>query len=181
MHLSDEQLNEYLDHATDERAQIEGHLSTCEDCSARLAALQALFSEIESLPELALSPGFSVRLEPAPGVPAGLPHSLRLTLTLQVALATIAIVAAAPFVMQFLAPYAVSFSAPSLVDIFMQLQSQWTAWLDRLSHISLPAIPELPGIDISNLFVLLTIVGVSLLWLIGNGLLLRNQIHKSSR
>ncbi len=60
MHLTDEQLNEYLDHETNERAQIELHLATCGKCSARLAALQDLFSEIKSLPELELSRNVAV-------------------------------------------------------------------------------------------------------------------------
>jgi hypothetical protein len=180
MHLTDEQLNEYLDRETDERAQIELHLSGCEDCSARLAALQELFSEIESLPELGLSPEFSVRLEPVSSHPTQLPRSLGLTLALQIALAAVAIVVSAPFEMQFLAPYASSFSAPSVVDISRQLQSQWAAWLDLLSNISSPALPEVPVVDVSSLFIMLTVLGVSLLWLIGNGLLLRSQVHKSS-
>ncbi len=53
MHLTDEQLNEYLDNeSTDERAQIESHLSSCDECAARLSTLQNLFAELESLPEL---------------------------------------------------------------------------------------------------------------------------------
>jgi anti-sigma factor RsiW len=56
MHLTDEQLNEYLDNETTERAQIETHLASCADCAARLIALQVLFAEIESLPEVELAP-----------------------------------------------------------------------------------------------------------------------------
>ena len=180
MHLTDEQLNEYLDHETDESPQIESHLSACEDCSARLAALQELFTEIESLPELALSPEFSVKLEPAARLSARLPRFLGLTLALQIALVAVAIVMAAPFVVQFLSPYASTFSAPSPVDISLQLQSRWTAWLNLLSNISWPSLPEVPVVDVSSLFIMFTVLGVSLLWLIGNGLLLRNQLHRSS-
>ena len=37
MHLTDDQLNEYLDEATAERVQIEAHLSSCDECAARLS------------------------------------------------------------------------------------------------------------------------------------------------
>ena len=50
-HLTDEQLNEYLDHESQEHAQIESHLSACDECTVRLAALQTLFTELDSLPE----------------------------------------------------------------------------------------------------------------------------------
>ena len=52
MHLTDVQLNEYLDNETTERTQIESHLSVCDECTARLSALKTLFTEIESLPEI---------------------------------------------------------------------------------------------------------------------------------
>jgi hypothetical protein len=165
MHLTDEQLNEYLDHETDERAQIESHLSTCEDCSARLAALQELFTEIESLPELAVSPAFTVRLEPAARLFARLPRSLGLTLVVQIALAVFTLVIAAPFVMRFLAPYIARLSTPSLADVFLQLQGQWTAGLDLLVNVSLPAFPEVPVIDVSSLFIIFTLMFVSVICL----------------
>src|SRR5688500_14181284 len=117
MHLTDEQLNEYLDHETNEHAQIELHLSTCEECSARLAALQDLFAEIESLPELELSRDVAerARFVLSPSLPAKLPRSLALTLSLQVALAIIAIVVAAPMVMPFVLSSPLNLSVPSLL------------------------------------------------------------------
>ena len=39
MHLTDEQLNEYLDNEIVDRAQTELHLFACDDCAARLTAL----------------------------------------------------------------------------------------------------------------------------------------------
>lgn len=176
MHLTDEQLNEYLDHEASDRVQIELHVASCKDCSARLSALQDLFSEIESLPELELSPDFAVGFISSPNQPVPLPRSLTLTATLQAALAVLGTIAAAPFVMQFISSSVPNLSTPSPVDVFMQLQSQWTVWLDALSTLPAPTIPEIPAINVSSLFVMSTIIGVSLLWLVGNGLLLRNQM-----
>jgi anti-sigma factor RsiW len=172
MHLTDEQLNEYLDHEAADSAEIELHLSTCEDCSARLAALQDLFSEIESLPDVELSRD----VVPGLNLPVELPRSLRLTVTLQAALAAVAILVAAPFVMQFLSPYVSGIPGASFAELLLQLQSQWMAWLDMLSTFQFPAVPEIHVVELSSLFMILTVIGVSLLWLVGNGLLLRDQI-----
>jgi hypothetical protein len=192
MHLTDEQLNEYLDGEIPDRRQIELHLSACANCAARLTALQALFDEIESLPEIALSRdlrevsptwrhGDTSLWGTAPTTrrlsqDIALPGSLRLTVILQAAAAIIALIVAAPFVMQWISPYLSSVQALSLVDLFLQMQSQWTIWLDMLSQIQPPVMPEIPVTDVSTLYMVLATIGVSLLWLIGNGLLLRNQM-----
>jgi len=183
MHLTEEELNEYLDNEIQDRVQIELHLSSCDECAARLATLQTLFSEIGSLPELALTRNFSE----APlwgaatftrdlNLRVPLPRSLRLAVTLQAALALLAIILAAPFVIEFVSPYLTNLPTPSFADVFIQIQSQWMAWLDMLSKFRLPSAPHIPAIDLSSLALTLTLVVVSMLWLIGNGLLLRNQI-----
>ena len=173
IHLTDEQLNEYLDNETKERVRIEAHLSSCDECAARLSALQSLFVEIESLPELTLTRDLAVRFAPSPNPPVPqLPNWLTLTASLQAAFALIAIIITAPMVINLLP----AIQTPSLTDVFIQVQSQWTAWLDMLSQFQVPVMPEIPVIELSSLVIAFTLVGVSLLWLVGNGLLLRNQI-----
>jgi len=176
MHLTDEQLNEYLDNETGDGTLIEAHLTTCADCVARLSALQDLFAEIESLSELELTRSIASRLMLSANLPAQLPRSLTLTVTLQAMLAIFAITAAAPFVMQFLSPYLKHVPALSFADVILQLQTQWTFWLDILSTFQFPIIPEIPVVEFSSVFIMFAVIGVSLLWLIGNGLLLRNQM-----
>ena len=177
MHLTDEQLNKYLDHESSERGAIEAHLAACADCTERLTALRSLFDEIESLPELQPSHSIASRLTLPSNRLTLLPRFLTLTVTLQAALAIVTIIAAAPFVMQFVSPYLANLPAPSsIANMLQQIQAQWTLWLDTLSQFRLPAIPEFPAMELSSLFVIFTVIGVSLLWLIGNGLLLRNQI-----
>ncbi len=175
-HISDVELNEYLDDETSDRIRIESHVSSCADCAARLALLQDLFSEIESLPDLELTRPVALRFILPASPPAKLPRSLTLAVTVQAMLAVIAIIIAAPFVMKFLSAYSSSLPAPSLANVFLSLQAQWTGWLDTLSTFRLPSLPEIPVMELSSLFVIFTIIGVSLLWLIGNGLLLRNHI-----
>ena len=175
-HLTDELLNEYLDNELADRAPVEQHLSICADCAARLTALQALFTDLDSLPDEALSSSLASRLILPSHLPAALPRFLRLAVTLQAALAVIAIIVAAPFVMEFVSPYLVTVQMPSLTEIIFQAQSQWFAWLDVLSKFQLPTLPEIPVVEISSLYIVLTLAGMSILWLIGNGLLLRNNI-----
>jgi anti-sigma factor RsiW len=179
MHLTDDQLNEYLDNESAERAQIEIHLSSCDECAARLTALQTLFAEIESLPKLELSHSIAARFTPTPSLPPQLPRWLTLTATLQAALALIAAIIAAPFITKLLP----SLQIPSLTDGLLQLQTQWPMWLNQLSTLrlnswpafQLPTLPQLPTLEIPSMLIALTLVGVSMLWLVGNGLLLRNQ------
>lgn len=171
-HLTDELLNEYLDRELDDRTQVDDHIVVCVDCAARLAALQALFTKLESLPEVGLTHSIAARFLPNLGLPPRLPRWLTLTASLQTALVFATIIAAAPFVTNRLS----AIEAPSITEILIRLQSQWIAWLDFLSSFSLPAIPQFPPIEISSLVLSLILAGVSLLWLVGNGLFLKNQI-----
>lgn len=177
MHLTDEQLNEYLDNESDEHVQIEAHLSACADCTARLMALQTLFAEVESLPEVALSGSLAVPFTVDSNVP--LPQSLRWltwTTSLQAAVAVIALITTAPLIMQLLSPYFSGVHVLSSAEIFLELQSIGKGWLDLFSQLRAPVLPSMPVVELSSLVIVLTLVGVSALWLIGNGLLLRNQI-----
>ena len=170
-HVTDVQLNEYLDEATNERAQIESHLSSCDECAARLSTLQNLFAEIESLPELALTKSLAAPFTLRSSLPAGLPRWLPLTVTLQAVIALIILIVVAPFVIQ-LVP---AIEMPSLSNMFIQLQTQWITWLDMLSQFQMPTLPTI-SFELSSLYLISAVIGVSMLWLVGNGLLLRNQI-----
>jgi len=171
-HVTDVQLNEYLDNETAERAQIESHLASCDECAARLSVLQSLFAELDSLPELTLSRNIAARFTTNPNLTPQLPRWLTLTATLQAAVALIALIVAAPFIMTLLP----AIETPSFTDIFLQLQSQWIAWLDILSTFKMPTLPQSPPLEISSLVLTLTLAGASVLWLVGNGMLLRKQI-----
>ncbi|MEM7113038.1 MAG: zf-HC2 domain-containing protein [Chloroflexota bacterium] len=56
-HISNTQLNEYLDKALDaaQTQRVEAHLATCAACQAELAELQALFTELAALTEIAFA------------------------------------------------------------------------------------------------------------------------------
>jgi len=187
MHLTDEQLNEYLDHESSDREQIEIHLSACDECAARFSALKTLFAEIESLPEMTLSHSIreaslwdAARIIPTPSLPVPqLPTWLTLTATLQAVIGLITLILAAPFVSNILP----AIEMPSYTAIFSQIQAQWSRWLAlfvtlRLNSeqaFQLPSLPHFPVLEVSSLVLTLTLAGVSMLWLVGNGLLLRKQ------
>ncbi|MBL8103017.1 MAG: hypothetical protein JNM02_10835 [Anaerolineales bacterium] len=172
MHLTEEQLNEYLDEATTERVQIEEHLSSCDECAARLSTLQNVFTELDSLPELELTRDLAAPFTLRPSLPAQLPKFLTLTAFLQAAIALVALIVAVPFVSVLLP----QIELPSFTKLFFQIQTQWTVWLDQLSTLALPTFQpiNLPTLEMSSL--LFTLAGVSVLWILGNGLLLRNQM-----
>ena len=170
MHLTDDQLNEYLDEAITERAFIESHLDSCHECTARLSTLQNLLTELDSLPELELTHDLAAPFIPRPSLPAQLPKFLTLTAVLQAAVALTAIGIAIPFIANLMP----SINLSAFVGVSIQLQTQWTSWLDALSTFQLPPMPELPIVEMSSL--LLTLAGVSVLWILGNGLLFRNQV-----
>jgi anti-sigma factor RsiW len=173
-HLTDVQLNEYLDNETipEERIRIESHVSMCDQCAARLTDLQALFTEIESIPEVALSRPFAARFTRPVGRPAPLPRFLTLTATLQAAMALLILTLAAPRLTNLVPDV----ETPSLTGTMLQLQRQWITWSDLLSSFQLPTLPQLPALEISSFMLTLTLVGLSMLWLLGNGLLLRKQM-----
>jgi anti-sigma factor RsiW len=175
-HLSDEQLNEYLDHESQELARIESHLAACEECGARLSAFQALFSELDSLPDAS----FSVNLAPAViqrvSGSAVLPKWLTLTVALQAALALIIIVIAAPFMIEFASTSMPLLQMPTTAEILLPLQAGWMSWLEAFSTFQIPALPSIPTPQFSSLVIGLTLAAASMFWLVGNGLLLRNQI-----
>ena len=180
MHLTEQELNEYLDNGSADRAMIEAHLASCDECAARLSALQALFTELDSLPAVSLSRDIAAHVILRPGrfVPQ-LPRWLTLTATLQAVAALVALIAATPFISGML-PKA---GMLSFTTLFIQIQSQWMIFLDGFSTFTLnpaeafnlPTFPPayFPTLEISTLII--TFAGVSVLWIFGNGLLLRNQ------
>jgi anti-sigma factor RsiW len=171
MHLTDNDLNEYLDNATDDRARIQTHLDSCADCAARLATLQTLFTELDSLPDLALTSSIAARLLPDLARTPRLPRWLTLTSLLQTAAAVVAIFVAAPFVLDYLP----TVQAPTWTDTLAQIQIQWLTWIDALAAIQPPTLPEIPPLGISSLTASLVFLAALAMWLFGNRALLRNR------
>lgn len=174
MHLTDEQLNEYLDNEINAREQIELHLNSCNECSLRFSDLQNLFLELDSLPDLQLTRDLSKRFITSGQLNLGLPRWLTLTVFAQATLALISLIISIPFITTYIPQIDVA----SLTSPLFEIQSLWNTWLDSLSTLQLPTIPQfpIPIIEMSSL--LLALAGIFVLWILGNGLLLRNQIRR---
>lgn len=86
-HLTDEQLNEYLDGRLSLAGMAEAtqHLANCAACQAHLAALQTLFTTLDALPDLPLATDLSGAV--LAGLPRRAPAWLRPLLLGQLLLA----------------------------------------------------------------------------------------------
>ncbi|MCI0554618.1 MAG: hypothetical protein L0287_27020, partial [Anaerolineae bacterium] len=80
---------------------------------------------------------------------------------------------AAPFVMNRLP----AIETPSFTEILIQIQAQWLTLFNTFTDFQLPTLPSLPPLQIPTLTLSLALAGASLLWLVGNGLLLRKNIR----
>ncbi len=166
VHLSDEQLNEILDDRAGEAARR--HLDACDECRARFAELQAVFTALEALPEQPL------RRDLTASVLARLPEKRRArawswTLAIQSALAAALLAFQAR---EF------GFSADALLP-------QVTSWLSilqvptfilpsfnfALADLQLPSF----GVEFSSFNLTLLLASAALLWLVGNFSLLRGD------
>ncbi len=193
IHLDDSTINEYLDSAlpASRRAEVDSHLAACPQCAARLNDLRALFASIESLPDLPLEPDLSssvvAAIQPKRATIAQptLTPALRLAFAVQAILALIALAAAIPFAIQAIPTGAASqlttaFST-ELVDIVTDLSTQWIATIESLRTFpnpltTQPPLPALPMVELS-----LCLAAVTVLWLVGNSVLLRPTSARAER
>lgn len=173
-HLLDVTLNLYLDEALHEAdlPQVESHLATCSDCRSRLAAMRTLFAELHTLQEVSLSRNLSIPVLRALARPQSLPRSMHLALWFQVVVSLIVSFFATPFILQFVTSRWPAIEIQSLAEFFSQIQNSWVAMLGTVSHFKIPPLPQIPVYDTSDLALLSILSGMSLVWLICNGLLL---------
>ena len=173
-HLSDEILNEYLDDALppDARAEVESHLRDCADCELRFDQLADLFFELSALPEADLTRDLSAdvvrTLTPQP-----LPRLLKWTALLQVAATLTALVASLPLLQTMFAMDIPAIALPSLLDLTLRFDQTVTEMQTLFTQYQWQ-MPRL-SFEISSLYITVAVFSVTLLWLVGNGLLLRKS------
>lgn len=177
-HLSDETLNEILDHALapSQRAGVESHLAGCPECAARLDELRVLFAEIDSLPDLALNVDFAPAIIARLEQNAPIPRPVRWLTLAQALGAILAGILAWPLVETIIQ----SLKLPSLAEI---LTGATSSWLQASADLRLPELafqaPSL-GLDLTSTSLTIAIVSVSVLWLAANGLLLIPRSRRTS-
>jgi anti-sigma factor RsiW len=186
-HLTDEQLNEYLDGALEAgaRARAAAHLSACADCAQRLRAWQAVFAQLDGLPEAPLARDLSVAVvaalqTPTPFRPRPL---LRLAFAAQAVLAVTLLIGLAPFlpsVMSGLDSAAISQPVQTFAaDTVYTLAAEWAALQDAAGSMwaesaALARRFTNPVADATTLMWAALLTSALALWIIGNGLLLRS-------
>lgn len=185
-HLSEELLNEYVDHALPSVTvdKIEAHLAECDLCSAQLEGLVGLFAELESIPDIPLkrdlSAGVMSSIRPAVTVPRRWQWIVvgQFVLTGLVLMFTIPAVLASEGYQEFvqrLNEFGVRIGIHSSWNIAAQFQIFFNDFAQQLVfRLRNFQIPNLPFTLISVLPILLV---TGFLWLVGNGLLLRKQIR----
>ncbi len=187
-HPDEFRFHEYLDGELSSAAQteVESHVAACAACSRTLAELQTLFEQVEGLPELELgidlSPQIVARLErPALTLPA-----IRWVAVVQVLMAILLLAAAWPSFQLFTSswPEPSQLSADwqvALAERIGVLGEQWSViWegVDLFVSSQAEALMAGPGLMLPQLGLTLLAASALLVWLVGNGLLLRGIRHK---
>lgn len=175
-HLTDSQLNEYLDHAltASVRDEAGAHLRSCAECRARLDEIQFVFTSLAELPEARIAYDLSAavlsRLPQKqsrvwdPFFPAQLGAALGALLWLSTQITKfIPTDFSALHFPQFTIP---TLQFPALYSLFSNLYS--------LLYSPLPAL-NLPTFQLSTFQLAITSISVFALWVIGNATLLRNR------
>ena len=179
-HLTETQLNEYLDNALTTPAQVrlDVHLSDCMECRARLDFLQTIFQALAALPEQTPS------CDLTPSVLQALPHDSsglgwRLVVAIEAGLSLGILIIIIPFM------------TDRIVDFFSGLTGRFTMPNVKFPapfdfHISLPVIilphPSFPALPVMithanfSIWLILGIVAF-LLFAVGNFSLI---FHNSS-
>lgn len=173
-HLSDEQLNLYLDQqlALSERGVVEAHLAACPRCQADLARLRSLFLALDALPAAPLPLDLTEAvLAQLPTPPAPRPARLvRLVLALQVALILLLAWGLSPLSLPVLPatlPTLPRLDGAALAAGWLAQAQTSGAWLVALGEgVAFPLLPLAP----TEWALLLG--ALSILWLLGNRWLL---------
>jgi hypothetical protein len=183
-HHDEWSLQEYLDDvlADEDRERLELHLAQCDECIAKYASLQYLYSEMERLPDEPLAHDISARVIRSLALKEDRKPRLHRVLTAQLAAVIIVFIAIWPKIslelvnryslVQLLEPLRKLAELPAQGILFMRefinwIHSQWIATL------SMPAIDW----PITGLPLALAVAGMILLWLLGNGFLLRHPAN----
>jgi hypothetical protein len=171
-HITETQLNEYLDNTLDKRLsqEVETHLSICGDCCRALDELRNLAAVLITLPDEPLCRDLT------PSVLAKLPQP-RTRLVWKLLLAAQAGIAIGMVILL-------------LSNLLAWFQPQeWLALVfSQLASLELPLsypqinIPQLPAFNFqtSSTNIVFLAVSALLLWGVGNAILLRNRHEASS-
>jgi len=174
-HLTDDQLNEALDNSLFDNS-ILGHLDACVECRMKLEDLRSIFAVIDSLPEV--KPPRDLTASILARLPQRISPRTWTWLSLAQALGAFAILAwlASSFI---LPPEIAAYQPPTfdsmLASVLLALSS-FPFEIDPSSFIFPPS-----SFDLQSTTILMFIISAAILWLVGNGLLLRAPLRDSRK
>jgi hypothetical protein len=188
-HLTDDTFNAYIDRALTPAAlaEAEAHLATCVSCATQLNTLRVVFASIEALPEVPLSRDLSAAviasIKPArtPSTRPVINPVMRVALVFQFLLALVALAIAVPFVAQITAALP-ALSSFNLANTGLQwLTSTYQTFTTSFRPETLipttdltSLFTQIPTLQLSTAIIVLSLTAVTILWFVGNGLLLRS-------
>jgi len=184
-HLADDALNEYLDGYLDpnETAFFETHLESCAACAARLKGLQTVYNSLESLADIPLTRDLSLPVVSAIQPKVVLSQRLKWGVLTQTVLTLVMLSLAVPSLLKTWQPilYEILYT---LNTHFSNTLLTWTAdWNTQrvgwqLSLTNLLSEWQPPSIvATTQIFVWPIFLAAILLFIIGNGLVLRRITH----
>ena len=180
-HPDENRFHEYLDGVLEdaERRDFEGHLQSCDVCQKQLAAVVGLFATIEGLPELELG------IDLAPVVMRAILSQARPAASLRWAAAAQAILGAVILGVTWPVLNALE-ALPDVQAWLVNLEVQAAAGVQILSETwfnlvaaargFVPQFSDFPALELSYISLVAMLASATLLWLVGNGLLLRHPI-----
>ncbi len=185
-HFDEWSLQEYLDDvlADDSRERLEVHLTECDDCAEKFASMEHLYSEMERLPDEPLVNDLSVRIIRSLTLKEGRKTYLHRVLAAQLAAAIVVLLAIWP---RISLEFGNKFSLVQLLEPlrkFVDLSTQGILLVKEFLHwiyASWTAMLSMPTIDwpITGLPLASAVGAMILLWLLGNGLLLRQPANEN--
>jgi len=178
-HLTDFQLNEYLDNTLDTstRREVDAHLQTCEDCSAHLVELKDVFTILKTLPEVKL------RRDLSSAILARLPQKqTRLwtsSLAAQLGAALGVFIWFSMQVANFIIPIISAFRFPQFTMPSFQFTVPDFQFSNLYSLFSIPKFQlppfDFPTFQLSTFNLAFIAISIFLLWLVGNLSLLHDR------
>ncbi|MBI1856051.1 MAG: zf-HC2 domain-containing protein [Chloroflexi bacterium] len=179
-HLTDSQLNEYLDDMLDEttRRKFDSHLQTCEDCAARLDELRFIFTSLAELPEARLTHDLSANV--LSRLPQKQPRILTPFFAAQAGAALGVLFWLSTQVARFIPPVPAfkfsQFQIPTfqLEILHFQFPDPYSLFTFLHHPFSIPTFQP-STFNLSSFNIAFIAISVFLLWLVGNLFLLRNR------
>ncbi|GAB4275031.1 MAG: hypothetical protein Kow0080_23950 [Candidatus Promineifilaceae bacterium] len=176
-HLTDEQLNEYLDDmlAEAEKTAVEAHLHQCESCRAQLQALQVVFAALNEVAAVVLP--VDVETAVLQNLPASTatPAWVWALITLELAAAAAMTWVLRPTAQTWLA--AMRQQAQSFITSWQipSLSNTWQTVTAVFQRLPAPPTLTLPAIQWAVL------IGLAFTgWLLANRILLQENLHEMS-